>query len=330
MAINIPSSTTQFEIVESDETYTIDTNVIVDVTGDDAIFASYGVTNDELFIKGKVLQSGDGFAAIHTDAVNMKIHIEDGASVIGSSGIFSEGPEPGSVLEITVDGLLEATGADGYAIQTADSKEIVVNHGTITGKIHLGSGEDTFDNRGGTVTEGIEGGAGDDTLIVDDAGTLLIENGGSEGYDTVKTTVSYTLSENVEQLILMGKKDLNGTGNDDQSDLFGNKGKNILSALDGNDILDGKKGADQLDGGDGADTFVFATGYGKDTIMDFENGVDQIDVSRWTGIDDFGDIESHMSSSNGDVLITLGKDVLRIADTTEADLDVNDFIFDIV
>jgi hypothetical protein len=29
-------------------------------------------------------------------------------------------------------------------------------------------------------------------------------------------------------------------------------------------------------------------------------------------------------------LITLGKDVLRIADTTEADLDVNDFIFDIV
>jgi Ca2+-binding RTX toxin-like protein len=330
MAINIPSTTTQFEIVESDETYTIQTGVTVDVDGDDAIFASDGVTNDELIIQGKVLQSGDGFAAIHTDAVNMKIHIEDGGSVIGTNGIYSEGPEPGSVLEITVDGLLEATGADGYAIQTADSKEIVVNHGTITGKIHLGSGEDTFDNRGGQVTEGIEGGAGDDTLIVDSADTLLIENGGSEGYDTVQSTVSYTLSENVEQLILLGKKNLNGTGNDDQSDLFGNKGKNFLSALGGNDILDGKKGADKLEGGDGADTFVFKTGYGKDTVVDFENGVDQIDVSGWQAIEDFSDIESHMSSSNGDVVIKIGKDVLRIADTSEGDIDQTDFLFDIV
>lgn len=330
MAIKIPSTTTQFEIVESDETYNIETNTTVDVNGDDAILASDNVTNVELFIRGEVLQSGDGFAAIHTDAVNMNIHIEKTGSVIGSSGIFSEGPEPGSRLEITVDGLLEATGADAYAIQTADSKEVVVNHGTITGKIHLGSGEDTFDNRGGQVTEGIEGGAGDDTLIVDSADTLLIENGGSEGYDTVQSTVSYTLSENVEQLILLGKKNINGIGNDDQSDLVGNKGKNTLSALGGNDILDGMKGADTLEGGDGADTFVFATGYGKDTISDFEDGVDVIDVSGWTAINDFSDIESHMTSSNGDVIIKIGKDVLRIADTTEADIDANDFVFDIV
>jgi len=330
MAINIPSSTTQFVIDESDETYTLQADVTVDVDGNDAIFASDGVTNDELIIEGKVLQSGDGFAAIRTDAVNMNIHIADSGSVIGTSGIYSEGFETGSRLEITIDGLLEATGADAYAIQTADSKEIVVNHGTIIGKIHLGSGEDTFDNRGGEVTDGIEGGAGDDMLIVDSADTLLIENGGSEGYDTVKSTVSYTLSENVEQLILMGKKNLNGTGNDDQSDLVGNKGKNVLSALDGNDILDGKRGADKLDGGDGADIFVFKNGYGKDTIMDFEDGVDRIDVSEWQGFDDFADIQSQMSSSNGDVLIKVGKDVLRIADTSEAEIDQSDFIFEII
>ena len=129
---------------------------------------------------------------------------------------------------------------------------------------------------------------------------------------------------------MLGKKNLNGTGNDDQSDLVGNKGKNILSALDGNDILDGGRGADKLDGGDGADTFVFKTGYGKDTIMDFENGVDFIDVSEWQGIDDFSDIEALMSSSNGDVVIKMGKDVLRIADTLEGDIDQNDFIFDII
>lgn len=327
MPIKIPATTTKFEIVESDETYTIDKTVTVNVTDDDAIFASDGVSNDELIIKGSVQQSGDGFAAIRTDAENMLIHIEDGGSVVGSAGIYSEGFEPSSRLDIIVEGTLEATGVDGYAIQTADSKETVINTGTITGKIYLGSGEDTFDNRGGTVTEGIEGGAGDDTLIVDDADTMLIENGGSEGYDTVQSTVSYTLAENVERLILMGKGAINGTGNDDQSDLFGNKGKNTLSALAGNDILDGKKGDDILEGGDGADTFVFKKGYAHDTIADFENGVDVIDVSNWKGIDDFSDIEAHMSSSNGDVLISLGKDVLRIENTSEADIDVNDFVF---
>ena len=330
MAIKIPSTTTQFEIVESDETYIVEKASNIDVDDDDAILASDNVTNVELVIKGKVLQDGDGFAAIRTDAVNMNIHIEKSGSVVGTNGIFSEGPEPGSRLEITVDGLLEATGVDGYAIETADSKEVVVNHGTIVGKIYLGSGEDTFDNRGGKLTEGVEGGAGDDTLIVDNAATLLIENGGSEGYDTVKSTVSYTLSENVEKLVLLGKKNLDGTGNDDQSDLVGNQGKNTLSGLDGSDVLDGKKGSDKLDGGDGFDTFVFKKGYGQDTIVDFEDDIDRIDVSGWKGIEDFGDIESHMSSSKGDVMITVGKDVLRIADTSVDDIDVSDFVFEIV
>lgn len=325
MAIKIPSSTSQFEIVESDETYIVEKGAKLDVDGDDAIFASDGITNDELIIKGKVLQSGDGFAAIRTDAVNMEINIESGGSVVGTNGIYSEGFEPGSRLEITVNGLLEAT--DGHAIETADSKEIVINHGTIKGQIYLGSGEDLFDNRGGKVTDKIEGGAGDDTLIVDSAATKLKENGGSEGYDTVKSTVSYTLSENVERLILMGKRDINAKGNDDQSDLYGNAGDNMLSAFDGNDILDGKKGNDTLNGGDGSDTFVFKTGYGHDTITLFEDGVDVIDVRGWKALDDFGDVEDHMSSSNGDVLITVGNDVLRLANTSEGDLDDTDFMF---
>jgi Ca2+-binding RTX toxin-like protein len=325
MAIKITSRTTKFEIVESDETYIVDKGAKVDVDGDDAIFAADGITNDELIIRGKVIQSGDGFAAIHTDAVNMAIHIESGGSVVGTNGIFSEGFEPGSRLEITVDGLLEAT--NGHAIETADSKEIVVNHGTIKGKIYLGSGEDVFDNRGGKVTGKVEGGAGDDTLIVDSAATKLKENGGSEGYDTVKSTVSYTLSENVERLILLGKRDIDAKGNNDQSDLFGNAGDNTLSAFDGNDILDGKKGNDKLNGGDGADTFVFKTGYGQDTVTKFEDGVDVLDVRGWKAINNFSDVEDHLSSSNGDVLITVGNDVLRLANTSEGDIDADDFMF---
>ena len=72
---------------------------------------------------------------------------------------------------------------------------------------------------------------------------------------------------------------------------------------------------------------MFKTGYGQDTVMHFENGLDVIDVRGWKALDDFYDVEDHMSSSNGDVLITVGNDVLRLSDTSEGDLDMNDFMF---
>lgn len=325
MAIKINSGVSQFNIVESDETYILKKNATRDVNGSNGIFADENVSNVKLNILGDIIQTGSGFAAIRTDAENMTINIAAGAKVTGDTGILSEGFEPSSRLKVTIDGVLDA--GNGYAIMTADSKDIIVNNGNIVGKVHLGSGADTFDNRDGKMNRNVEGGAGNDTLIVDNAKNKLIENGGSEGYDTVKSEVTYTLSENVERLILLGKANINGKGNDDQSDLYGNRGNNKLYAYDGADILDGKKGNDKLFGGDGFDTFVFKTGYGRDTIMDFENGTDRIDLRRWNAIDNFQDVKDHLSSSNGDLFITVGNDVLRINDTKANQLDAGDFMF---
>lgn len=325
MAKNIASGTTTYEIEESDEIYTLKKTATREVDGADAIFASDGVSLDTLNILGKVIQTGDGFAAIHTEGENMTINIAKGAQVSGDTGIFSESPETGSTLKITVNGKLNA--GQGFAIETADSKEIVDNNGAITGKIYLGSGKDTFDNRDGTLTKNVQGGAGDDTLIVDDAKNKLIENGGSEGYDTVKSEVSYTLSQNVERLILLGNGNINGKGNNDQSDLYGNNGNNKLFGLDGSDILDGKKGNDKLTGGDDFDTFVFKTGYRHDTIMDFDAGEDKLDLSKWNAIQDLDDIADHASSQNGDLFITVGNDVLRINDTKLNELTDENVMF---
>jgi Ca2+-binding RTX toxin-like protein len=55
------------------------------------------------------------------------------------------------------------------------------------------------------------------------------------------------------------------TGNDA---LFGFAGDDSLTADAGNDTLDGGTGNDALDGGAGNDTYVFARGYGQDTITD--------------------------------------------------------------
>ena len=78
----------------------------------------------------------------------------------------------------------------------------IVNDGSIKGGIELGNGNDTLDTRGGTVLGTIEMEFGDDTLVTDNAKLKLTENPG-EGNDTVKSTVSYTLSDSVERLILV-------------------------------------------------------------------------------------------------------------------------------
>ena len=56
------------------------------------------------------------------------------------------------------------------------------------------------------------GGAGNDTYFVDDGLDRCIENAG-EGTDAVFAIVHYTLTANVETLVLQGSANLNGTGN---------------------------------------------------------------------------------------------------------------------
>jgi hypothetical protein len=306
----IPSGTTEYDILDNARTYLLDNSDTLNVAGANGIYASDMIFDDTIVIKGAITQTGDGFAGIWTDGTNMTIHIETGGSVTGDTGIASENPEPHTRLNIINDG--EIIGSGGYAIDTQDSKENVVNNGTIHGRIYLGSGNDVFDNRNGTIDHKVEGGAGDDTLITDNANTRLKENGGSEGFDTVKASASYTLSENVERLILIGNANLKGWGTEDGNVLQGNSGNNKLWGVDGS----------------GSDLFIFKTGGGHDTLMDFDAGIDEIDVSHWTGMDNFHDIKQHMADQNGDVHITLGgADELIIKDTSTTDLHAGDFSF---
>ncbi|MDB5524841.1 MAG: hemolysin-type calcium-binding repeat family protein [Rhizobium sp.] len=321
----IPSGTTQYDILSSGRTYVLDAGSTLTVTGSYGIFVDETIHDDTVIIRGDITQTGAGFAAIKTDGMDMTFRIEVGGSVTGTQGIFSESTETADTLNIINRGLIDAGG--GYAIETQDSKEVVVNSGEIIGRIYLGSGNDVFDNRGGSVDHRIEGGAGDDTLITDNSGTKLKENGGSEGYDIVKSTVNYTLSENVEKLILFGTGNTRGTGTDDGNDLFGGAGNNKLFALDGVDTLDGGRGNDQMTGGGNFDTFFFRTGNGHDTIMDFENGVDKIGLLEWTAIENFSEVKQHLTASNGDLFITDGSDQLIIRDMLKSDLNAGDFLF---
>ncbi len=121
------------------------------------------------------------------------------------------------------------------------------------------------------------GGDGSDTYNIETSGDLVIETNAiaaTGGIDTVRSSLAaYTLTDNVENLILTGGGAINGTGNALNNRLTGNSAANILSGAAGNDTLIGGAGNDTLTGGLNADTFRFDSplnaATSRDLITDF-------------------------------------------------------------
>jgi hypothetical protein len=72
--------------------------------------------------------------------------------------------------------------------------------------------------------------------------------------------------------------------------LWGEGGNDSLTGGAGADVLCGGAGRDELTGGAGADVFIFDTDTARDTVMDFELGIDRIDLSRWGRLYDAGSL----------------------------------------
>ncbi len=92
------------------------------------------------------------------------------------------------------------------------------------------------------------GGLDNDTYYVDHVGDVITEVSG-EGTDTVNSSISYTLTANVERLALSGSSAINGTGNELDNYITGNSGANTLTGNEDNDTLNGWAGADTMIGG---------------------------------------------------------------------------------
>ncbi len=122
---------------------------------------------------------------------------------------------------------------------------------------------------GGLGADTMIGGRGSDTYIVDNLGDQAIEDGpgwGIDDIDEVRSSVTFTLGADLENLTLLGTATINGTGNTQNNTLTGNGAANVLDGGAGNDRLKGGLGNDTLTGGVGNDTYVFNAGDGLDQI----------------------------------------------------------------
>jgi trimeric autotransporter adhesin len=130
------------------------------------------------------------------------------------------------------------------------------------------SGNNLLD--GGIGADGMQGGAGNDTYFVDNAGDAVVE-GALAGNDTVFASVNFTLSANVETLILQGGGDLQGFGNGQINTLYGNGGNNLLNGAGGADLMIGGAGDDIYFVDNIADSVSEAPGAGNDTVFSTAN-----------------------------------------------------------
>ena len=137
-----------------------------------------------------------------------------------------------------------------------------------------GEGNDLLD--GGAGADGMWGQEGDDIYVVERSTDQVTEDD-AEGIDEVRATISYTLPEYIENLLLGGSAAINGTGNALANVLTGNGAKNTLSGLAGNDTLDGgSAGTDALKGGTGDDTYLVNRSSGITVTESASQGTDTV------------------------------------------------------
>jgi Ca2+-binding RTX toxin-like protein len=154
---------------------------------------------------------------------------------------------------------------------------------------------------GGLGVDTLSGGLGNDVYVVDDANDKVSE-AASAGTDTIEASVSFTIADNVENLILTGSTDLNGTGNTLANKITGN---------DGNNKLDGGTGADTLVGGAGDDTYY--VDQAGDTVTEVaDEGTDTIvtavayDMVNDTNVENL----TMTGAANGDLRGNAGNNVV--------------------
>lgn len=299
------------------------------VNSGDIFAAEYGInsnaTQSAIFNSGQI-EAGIG---VHMAAdANKFTNLANGV-IKAQVALLVEGKGLDEQIVIKNRGELTTTDVEASAIEIKNASVTFTNTGVINGHVVLGDGDDVFNTVNGTVNGHILGGKGNDTYVIKDSSHIITEYLGG-GVDTVKVMSTYTLGNNLENLVLLGTADIDGAGNLLDNILTGNSGKNHLWGGAGEDRLDGGTGNDILTGGSSADLFHFHKGYGADTITDFTKGEDVIDLSGFAGVNAYADLLFNGKSTiSGDNLIfNLGNgDMLTIIDGKFIAFAESDFIF---
>ncbi len=243
----------------------------------------YGTTRNDTYIVNSTVDRIIEKLNEGTDAVRASVRFTLGANVenlvlTGSSAINGYGNSLNNLITgNTANNTLD--GGDGN-----DNLNGGLGNDTIVG----GAGNDYLNGAEGD--DSMSGGIGNDSYIVDSTLDKIRENL-DEGTDTVRSSVNFTLGDNLEYLVLTGSSATDGYGNSLNNLITGNTANNYIDGRDGNDNLNGGLGNDTLLGGDGNDYLNGAEGndsmsggIGNDSYF-VNSGLDSITESPDEGTD---------------------------------------------
>lgn len=175
------------------------------------------------------------------------------------------------------------------------------------------SGNNVLDGAGGNDT--MRGGAGNDIYIVD-GGDQVFE-GANNGVDEVRSSASFTLGGNIENLTLTGSANVNGTGNTLNNVIAGNSGDNVLNGGAGIDTLQMTRATSGINYLVSANlTTGTMTGHGNDTILNFENVIGTSQGDWITGSAGNNVIDG--AGGHDELFVTNGVDTLIGGDGNDA------------
>lgn len=183
-----------------------------------------------------------------------------------------------------------------------------------------------------TIIENAVGGKFDDKIVGNDANNKLFGGDGDDNLNGKKGNDKLFGENGNDRLDGENGNDLlrGGNGNDNlkggkgNDRLYGDNGKDNLNGGAGRDKLDGGANNDSLTGGKGPDTFIFKKDFGDDTITDFEDGIDKINMKK-TGLS-FSDLTIASDGAGGSE-ITTSEGTITVENVLPGSLDASDFVF---
>ncbi|MDO9198669.1 calcium-binding protein [Rhodoferax sp.] len=301
------------DLVQSGVTYTLSSNIEnLTLTGTGS-FRATGNSLDNVLTgnsAANVLTGGAGNDTYVVGTGDSTVELAgDGIDTVQSAVTWTLGTEVEN-LTLTGTSAINGTGNTSNNVLTGNSAANTLNGGT---------GADT-----------LLGGLGNDIYVVDNVADVVTENL-NEGTDLVQSSVSYTLSDNVENLTLTGTTAINATGNALNNTLTGNAGVNILDGGAGADTMVGGAGNDTYYVDNAADITTEAASAGTDTVVSSINwtlatNVENLTLSGTANINATGNTVANVLTGNaGDNVLSGGAG----ADTMVGGLGNDTYVVDV-